>query len=436
MNKKSMICFFIGALLLIAALEIYFKLPRFISYLLIIVSFITIWFLWSERLKGEINRIINFLYHIRRHDFDNRDAGIIPDRENRLGDILTGIMDLASEFEIRLRELKKEKETLEKVFQNMKEGVLIIGDDNRVVLLNRGLQELLGFGNPYKDMTVTEILREAELISLMEDARSLKGSITREIPLRDGRHLSVTASPVEFGIMMTFYDITRIKRLEQVRRDFVANVAHEIKTPITAIKGFAETLLDGAMEDRENAEKFLEIIKKHSERLNSLVSDLLTLSAIEQGEIRLELIEIHLSELVDSLFLLMEEKAKAKGLYLKKMVPEETVIRADRDRLSQILLNLIDNGIKFTEFGGVTVGAYDSGGRITIFVEDTGCGIEKKHLSRLGERFYRVDRARSRELGGTGLGLAIVKHLVKAHGWDMEIESTPGKGTKVKIITG
>ncbi len=220
-----------------------------------------------------------------------------------------------------------------------------------------------------------------------------------------------------------------------MRRDFVANVAHEIRTPITAIKGFAETLIDGAINDRENAVRFLEIIKRHSERLNSLVSDLLTLSAIEQGEIKLKIEDINLAELIDSLFALIHEKAK--GLYLKKVIPDGMpYLRADRNRLFQILLNLIDNAIKFTDLGGVTEGAEKWVEGIILFVEDTGCGIEKKHLPRMCERFYRVDRARSRELGGTGLGLAIVKHLVKAHGWSMDIESTPGKGTKVKIIVG
>jgi two-component system phosphate regulon sensor histidine kinase PhoR len=260
----------------------------------------------------------------------------------------------------------------------------------------------------------------------------------------------VTAAPYFvkgelFGAVLAFHDITRLKQLEDIRKDFVANVSHEIKTPITAIRGFAETLLEGALDDKENAYKFLETIKNHSERLNSLVSDLLTLSRIELGDIKIEKETVDLNNVVDTVFETLKEKAQSKGLYLKKEIsPILQEVRADRNRLIQILLNLVDNGIKFTEMGGITVKVQSSKSKvqsekeerdfIEISVEDTGIGIPKKHLSRLGERFYRVDKARSRELGGTGLGLAIVKHLVKAHGWEMQIESIPGKGTTVKII--
>ena len=239
----------------------------------------------------------------------------------------------------------------------------------------------------------------------------------------------------------------------------MANVSHEIRTPITAIKGFAETLLEGALEDKENALKFLESIKNNSERLNSLVNDLLALSRIELGDIKIEKKIVDLDEVVDSVFTTLRDKADKKKLVLKKMLPAGIIeLEADRDRLVQILLNLVDNGIKFTETGGVTVKVQSSRLRessgtefkvqkenedidsspishaVEISVEDTGMGIPRKHLSRLGERFYRVDRARSRELGGTGLGLAIVKHLVKAQEWEMEIESTEGTGTTVKIL--
>ncbi|MDP2279184.1 MAG: ATP-binding protein, partial [Nitrospirota bacterium] len=212
---------------------------------------------------------------------------------------------------------------------------------------------------------------------------------------------------------------------------------HEIKTPITAIKGFAETLLGGAIDDKENAPRFLQTIKNHSERLNSLVEDLLTLSRIEFGDIKIEKTAVSLDDVIDTVFTTLRNKAGIKGIYLKKEIPENLgEIKADKNRLTQILLNLVDNGIKFTETGEVTVRvkSEEKENLIEISVEDTGIGIPQKHLSRLGERFYRVDSSRSRELGGTGLGLAIVKHLVKAHGWEMKIESTQGKGTKARIF--
>ncbi|MBS4061482.1 MAG: hypothetical protein KG029_13870, partial [Bacteroidetes bacterium] len=187
--------------------------------------------------------------------------------------------------------------------------------------------------------------------------------------------------------------------------------------------------------DKENATKFLHMIKNHSERLNNLVDDLLTLSRIELGDIRVEKTVTDPEEVINTMIATFKEMSEKKGLYLRKSIPEDKImIAADKNRLIQILLNLVDNGIKFTEQGGVTIGISKINASPVIFVEDTGIGIPPVHLSRLGERFYRVDRARSRELGGTGLGLAIVKHLVKAHGWDIRIESIHERGTKISII--
>jgi two-component system phosphate regulon sensor histidine kinase PhoR len=309
-----------------------------------------------------------------------------------------------------------------------------------------------------------ETLRKAELVDLIDRVVETKETLSCEIEVTHPKEffLMVTAASYSVkgelsGAVLAFHDVTRLKQLEDIRKDFVANVSHEIKTPITAIKGFAETLLEGALDDRENAHKFLETIRNHSERLNSLVSDLLILSRIELGDIKIEKETVSLEGVIDSVFETLKERAQGKGLYLKKEItPSPFEIKADRNRLIQILLNLVDNGIKFTEKGGVTIKVQSSKSKVQsrtevvdsslithdpsrgdfyeISVEDTGIGIPKKHFSRLGERFYRVDKARSRELGGTGLGLAIVKHIVRAHGWEMQIESIPGKGTTVKIL--
>ncbi len=444
MNKRIIICFVVLAIL-IAVLEIslssllrkYYIHTIILSTLFFLAGLFLIWHYHSRRFQKQVRDIIEFSEGIARGDFSHR---LLSAEEGELNMLAGHILSMAEELRNRLEVAKKQIQTMENVLKNMKEGLLIIDEKGRVLLFNDSLKELLGIPSINQQQSATEILRDAGLLSLIDDSRLLNETISREIYLRSDRYLQATSSPIQLsenekGIIMTFYDITRLKRLEQMRKDFVANVAHEIRTPITAIKGFAETLLDGAIEDRQNAIRFLDIIKRHSERLNSLVNDLLTLSAIEQGEIKIEITDVNLSETVDSLFALIGDKASSKGLYLKKSLPEDMpLIKADRDKLFQILLNLMDNAIKFTDLGGVTVGAEKVDEGIMLFVEDTGCGIERKHLPRLGERFYRVDRARSRELGGTGLGLAIVKHLVKSHGWQMDIESTPGKGTKVKII--
>ncbi len=411
------------------------RIPALIFTLLFLAVTFFIIIRRSRILKDDIEQMIKFSETIASGDLKHKPF-IEKGELKGLADTLVRVADKIKEV---LSEATESKKKIEMILGNMKEGLLIIDENNTVLLASNSIIQIFGVDPPLREIQAIEILRDAELVLLLEEAKTKRQILTREINLKPNKFFSVSASPVEMnkqkaGVLMTLYDVTKLKKLEQIRKEFVANVAHEIKTPITAIKGFAETLLDGAIDDKENAARFIEIIKRHSEKLNSLVNDLLTLSRIESGEINLELTYIDLSEIIDSVLSLTDEKAKRKGLYLQKSLPSQMpIIRADKDRLMQILLNLVDNAIKFTDRGGVTIGAEVSEDRMTMFVKDTGIGIEKKHLARLGERFYRVDRARSRELGGTGLGLAIVKHLVNAHGWSMEIESTPNVGTRIRI---
>ena len=353
---------------------------------------------------------------------------------------IVSIMDLTRE---RRDFAEQERQRLEAILRGMSDGVLMVDIRGRVVLANRAFKKLLRINEDIEKKQIMEVLRNAEVLDLFNRTMDTWDIAVAEITVSrvdKDLYLIATAVPIYSGdsvsgTVITLHDITRLKLLEEMRKDFVANVSHEIKTPITAIKGFAETLLDGAIDDKENATRFLSMIKNHSERLNSLVDDLLTLSRIELGDISVNKSEVKLDDVVDTVFAMLKDKADKKGLYLKKAFPEGVaIISADRDRLVQILLNLVDNGIKFTEKGGVTVGLEMTDSAPALFVEDTGVGVPPSHVLRLGERFYRVDRARSREMGGTGLGLAIVKHLAKAHDWEMAVASTPGKGTKVRLI--
>ncbi len=434
--KKIIPCYLVTSVIIVLGLTIEnLRFPALIFTLLFLAVTFFIIIRRSRILKDDIDQMIKFSETIASGDLKHKPF-IEKGELKGLADTLVRVADRIKE---ELSEATESKKKIEMILENMKEGLLIIDENNTVLLASNSISQIFGVDPPVEGIQAIEILRDAELFLLLEETKTKRQILTREINLKSDKFFSVTASPVEMNkqevcVLMTFYDITRLKKLEQIRKDLVANVAHEIKTPITAIKGFTETLLDGAINDKENATRFLKIIRRHSERLNSLVNDLLTLSRIESGEIKPELTDIDISEVIDSLLSLVSEKAKRKGLYLQKSLPSQIpLIRADKDKLIQILLNLVDNAIKFTDHGGVTVGSEISENKIIIFVEDTGIGIEKKHLSRLGERFYRVDMPRSRELGGTGLGLAIVKHLVRAHGWDMEIESTPEVGTKVKI---
>jgi two-component system, OmpR family, phosphate regulon sensor histidine kinase PhoR len=386
--------------------------------------------------------------------------------KGELGELGKNITEMANELHEKLKLSEEGKQKIEAILRNMSDGLILSDTKGTILLSNEAVSRLFNVVSSIEGKTIMEILRRAELMDMIEHVVMSRERISREIEVTHPKdlHLMVTAAPFYThrkedelsGIVLTFHDITRLKRLEEIRKDFVANVSHEIKTPITAIKGFTETLLEGAIDDRENAHKFLETIKNNSERLNALVTDLLTLSRIELGDIVIQQDVVNLDDVIDTVFTILAEKAQEKRLYLKKTIaPDIRDFKADKDRLIQILLNLVDNGIKFTEQGGITIqvkseklkvksaeeheaipptSSREPFTAVVISVEDTGIGIPKKHLSRLGERFYRVDRARSRELGGTGLGLAIVKHLVKAHGWEMEIESTEGQGTTVRIL--
>jgi two-component system phosphate regulon sensor histidine kinase PhoR len=247
---------------------------------------------------------------------------------------------------------------------------------------------------------------------------------------------AVHGYPEEEKTMIVFHDVTRLKKLEQIRVDFVANVTHEIRTPLTAIIGYLETIKTGATVNDNDAKRFIDISLKQAQRLNRLLEDLLVISKIELGELQFRFEEVSLRDALEGVIPLVEAKARLKKINIHNDVQENMpYIRADRDRFAQILVNVLDNAVKFTSEAGdvyIEAGQKDSDAVLTII--DTGIGISKEEVQRLGERFYRVDRSRSRDLGGTGLGLSIVKHLMIAHGGKMEIESQLGHGTKVSLF--
>lgn len=412
------------------------------TYLLIVILSIAVIFLVFRliRISKSIKEINRFLKELSS---GNLDARLFLKGKGEFNSIVTDIASLIAKTKARLDFAETEIQRMEAILRGMSDGVLITDIKGNVVLANRTLKNLLSTNEDIEGKQIIEVIRNAQLIDAFRGALELNSVVSDEIVVSRSHkdmHLIATVVPIysgdlPTGTVLTLHDITRLKQLEEMRKDFVANVSHEIKTPITAIKGFAETLLDGAMDDKENAVRFLGMIKAHSERLNSLVDDLLTLSRIELGDITIKKTEVNVEQIVDTVFMTLKEKADKKGLYLKKAISDSTrTIYADKDKLIQILLNLVDNGIKFTEKGGVTVGIDEIGGRISLYVQDTGIGVSPINLQRLGERFYRVDRARSRELGGTGLGLAIVKHLVSAHGWEMKIQSEVGRGTRVNVL--
>ncbi|MGH2652438.1 MAG: sensor histidine kinase, partial [Actinomycetota bacterium] len=320
--------------------------------------------------------------------------------------------------------------------------VIAVDGRNLILLMNERARAIFALGSaPVARRPFLEVIRNADLHEVLRQSRTEDGVSRHELRLSTPVERRLQANAVrlalvgeEVGVVMVLHDVTELRRLEHVRTEFVANVSHELRTPLTAIQGYLETLLAGALEEPEHARKFLEIAFRHTERLGRLLNDLTDLSNIELGKVSLRLHPVSLVDVVDSVLAIIKPKAEAGDVTLTSDVPRELpLVRADHDRLAQILINLVDNAVKYTPPGGqvaVRAQVHDAG-MIAVAVADTGVGISRADLPRVTERFYRVDKARSRELGGTGLGLAIVKHLVLAHGGELGIESEPGRGSEV-----
>ena len=324
------------------------------------------------------------------------------------------------------------------LFNSMLEGLLLLDRSRKIYLANRSFKNLFGVKTEMRGKTVMEVLRLHELAELVERAEAEKQVFDYELklPELDGRWLQVNAAVISNsagereGTILVFHDLTRLKKLERTREEFVANVSHELRTPLSLIKGYVETLLDGAYKNAEVSEHFLHIIARNAERLDLLIQDLLTISALESGRVQLNLQPVHLHSVADKVIADLKSKADARNVILKNELPDLTA-SADERRLEQVLANLVDNAIKYgRQQGSVTLGGENvSADKVEIFVRDDGPGIPAESLDRVFERFYRVDKARSREQGGTGLGLSIVKHIVQNHGGEVWARSEPGKGT-------
>ena len=332
---------------------------------------------------------------------------------------------------------------LDATMAGMREGLLVVNRDMRVVASNRAAHKLFSSSvRAIKSQRLTELTRNPAIYSAFLDG--LKGiersgvKVETHGPERQIFDLrvvpigNVNGNGAE-GALGVFFDITRTERLELVRQEFLSNVSHELRTPLTAIIAFVETLENGAMEDAESSQRFLSIIRKNASRMHGLIDDILELTAIEGGNVQLRAAPVELHSLVQEVCASLAAKADAQNVTLKNDVAPEVIVYADARRLEQMLTNLIDNGIKFSRERGTVAISYEPGTRDKILVQDNGDGIPAQHLERLFERFYRVDRARSRDMGGTGLGLAIVKHLALLHGGEVTVNSELGKGTTFTI---
>lgn len=330
---------------------------------------------------------------------------------------------------------------LQRILETMREGVIIVSGDTRIVVSNGPAYDAFGRKNgPLESKRLTEVIRDLGVHDAFRRAldRLDSSEVEFEIVGAENRKFKVRIAPVELeserGAIGIFYDVTNIDRLENVRQEFLSNISHELRTPLTSILAFVETLEDGAINDQDNNLRFLGVIRRNAERMHALIDDILELSTIESGRVMIDRREVDLERLVDEVFMNLSNKAVEHGIVLRNEVAPAAVVNADPIRLEQMLTNLVDNAIKFNvPDGSVTVKLDALTDKDAITVSDTGEGISSEHLQRIFERFYRTDRARSREIGGTGLGLAIVKHLARLHGGEIQVNSSPGNGANFII---
>ncbi|OGQ78427.1 MAG: hypothetical protein A3F90_04770 [Deltaproteobacteria bacterium RIFCSPLOWO2_12_FULL_60_19] len=427
-------------------------------------------FFVSHRLEQRIKRMLEFSDNVARGRFSQQP--ILLGRTDELGILEHNLHAMSRSIQETIAGVTAEKEKVDSILRCMTEGVLVVDTRGRLILLNENAKRMFNLpeeSDPH-GASLVELSRHPEMKKLLAEVLACDCStacFTKDICLDEGKWFHVNAVTLRgvdekpLGYILVLHDVTELKRLETVRADFVANVSHELRTPLTAIRGYAETLLRSPPADPKEAEHFLGIIHRHSERLGRLIDDLLTLSDLESGKIQIAREKLQAAELIGKVLEIFQDQAQRKDVALLRQIePELPPILGDPDRLQQLLINLIDNALKYTDKGSITIAARSGGIRdrelgigatpesrtpnfqsltpnshfVELSVSDTGCGIPEKELPRLTERFYRVDKARSRELGGTGLGLAIVKHIVQAHGGSLAIESRLQKGTTVRIL--
>jgi two-component system phosphate regulon sensor histidine kinase PhoR len=414
----------------------------FLAMIIVAVIVLIIALFFSYRLAAPILAMERFTERLRQ---GHPVGSIFLETSDETEKLADNINYLVEELQTQIRLANEEKSKLMTAFTSMTEGVLILNAEDKIEFVNQALSDILS--EQYGDIngkTLMEAFRDVELQKAFLKFKEKHDTVIEEIALGSSIEtviLSVSISsvhnyPDKDKVMFVFHDVTRLKKLEKIRVDFVANVTHEIRTPLTAIIGYLETIKAGTINNVDETKRFVDISLKQAQRLNRLVEDLLVISKVELGELDFRFEEISLCNALDGVIPLVEAKVKFKNITIHNKVPENDVaIRADRDRLTQILVNVLDNAVKFTpEDGSVFIDAGQKDNYAVLTITDTGIGIPKEEAQRLGERFYRVDRSRSRDLGGTGLGLSIVKHLMLAHGGRMEIESQLGRGTKVSLF--
>ena len=411
--------------------------PVWTAFLVLFAAALAIALLDFNSTSRRIRGLKEFVVRIAAGDFQPVNATPAGDT---LDELTRALNETATSLDASIGVLTDERNRSSAILGSMIEGVAVITGEERIVFSNQAFSRILGLENvrEIEGRPLLEVARQSDLLAAIKMALSGHEQVTSEIVVGTvrPRSFAVTAAPVQAsshkGAVLVLHEITDLRRLERVRQDFVANVSHEFRTPLTAIQGFAETLLAGALDDPANRRRFVEIIREHSMRLARLTQDLLKLSRIEAGQLKLDFRPVSVSQLIESCVETAQLKAVPRQLALHVILPEQLpAARGDSNTLQEVLQNLLDNALQYTPAGGkIEVSASCSNGHVVVTVADTGIGIPQVEQERIFERFYRVDAARSREAGGTGLGLSIARHIMEAHGGRLWVESAVGEGSR------
>lgn len=440
--NRSLMAYISGSLLI--TIVIGFVLSQFIENNWILLAMLVLQYIFFllmllyifNKYIKPIDEAIHSVNQLLKGNYRSRVHIASPGQIGELGQQINALARSLSELSIQEQ---MHSEQLSTVIESIDSGLVLIDDKGYIHLVNRKFLTLFGKrSRDYIGYIIYNVLPQEEIQKTVQDTflyeKSIKHSLIKQLN-NEERHLEIVGAPIFDerhllkGAVIMFYDVTEFKKLELIRKDFVANVSHELKTPITAIKGFAETLLD-AGQDEATKERFLKIIYDESIRIQALVEDLLMLSTLEQDRFKLQFTTFRMKDMIDHILPYVRKLAQKQNVHLNVDVPYNLLITADQERIKQVIINLLTNAINYTpETGKVHLSVEDHPDEIVIKVKDTGIGIEAEHLSRIFERFYRVDKDRSRHTGGTGLGLAIVKHIVEAHNGTIKVSSEPNKGT-------
>jgi two-component system phosphate regulon sensor histidine kinase PhoR len=405
---------------------------------------------FSRQLSARIKRLADFARQVAQGIFPRN--SFAKSTHDELDALERHLSEMSESIRENVEQVVAEKEKANSILRCMMEGVLVLDPKGYVLVINQRAARMfhLPEDGDNRGASILQISRHPEMRNILRDVLAFdftKGPYRKEVELDQGRWFRINAVSFRMdqsrdsGSVLVFHDITEIKQIEILRADFVANVSHELRTPLTAIRGYTETLRQSPPDDPADAQQFLSIIEKHAERLSRLTEDLLTLSDLESGKIELDFTPIDIARLAQSVLEMFLDQADKKQVTLERILePGLPPVLGDFDRLQQLFINLVDNAVKYTPINGtVTFKAQRAMiekniDAVEVSVADTGTGIPEQAIPRLTERFYRVDKARSRDLGGTGLGLAIVKHIAQAHGARLKIESTLHKGTVVSVL--